>query len=131
LFPIWRGAVLYVLNNVLFKGPPAEVAADSSLQRYTIEEISAVVGLGIYMAQIYLDKARTAVINKEIVPICISLFALMFVFYIGLSFSDGLFLLTLIDAILLSPFILRQNLKGIVSGMARRVRSRASSRVSE
>jgi hypothetical protein len=92
LFPIWRGPAQYALNNVLFKGPPAEIPEGSSLQRYTIEEISAFVGLIVYTARLYADKARTAVAGKAIVDICMSLFALMFMFYAGLSFSDGILL---------------------------------------
>lgn len=84
-------------------------------RRYLIAEISAFIGTVYFVAVQNFDKAMNAVANKEIFNMASVMFALMFTFYLFLSFSDAMITVILINGILLIPYVSQTNILQMIT----------------
>jgi hypothetical protein len=98
LSPLWPKPAVAFASNILFRGSPVDIAQDSHRRRFTVEDISAFVGLAVYLVLVSAGKGIQAL-------------------------ADGLFLLTLTNAVLLLPLILGQNLRRVVADVTTAVKA--------
>jgi hypothetical protein len=101
------GGVLLSIGHLVLPPQPLKIPAESRRQRFNIAEISAFVATMKFEFGRQMDNAWGAVREKRTLNVALVMFALMFLFYLFLSFSDFVVVLIMANGLLLLPLLIR------------------------
>ena len=105
LLPTVLSPLASILGPLVLPDHVSEVTGNSAISRYNIAQISAFVGTVYYVIEGAIASAGRCLRQKQILPMLVVLFALMFLFYLFLSFSDAFIVWFFINGVLLLPFL--------------------------
>jgi hypothetical protein len=109
LFLPYFGSVLVGVLSILLPSATYEGKEDPRRKRYKLTEISAALVTAYYVAFEFVYEAFDAPLESEIFSVLVTIFVLLFVFYLLLSVGDVLAVLVVVNAVLLTPAALGQD----------------------
>lgn len=95
LFPIY----IPIIGAILL---PKQISADG--KRFELKQIAATVGSAYFMFVSFLSNAKLAIDHKMFIHMMLSIFGLMFAFFLFLSIPDYILGLLLMNTVFLTPF---------------------------
>lgn len=121
LLPTVLAPVVGALSKAILADKVVEIPADSKVSRYNIAQLSAFVGTVYYVIEGRVAGARRSLRQKELLPMLLVLFMLMFLFYLFLSFNDTLITWFFVNWVLLLPFLSQVQLSGALTKIGGKV----------
>ena len=107
--PLYFPIIKPLLRKLVLGKKVKNLPPDAPRRRYTIQEISAFLGVIHYRLHLSLQKARIGIIKRNYFFIATTLFILNFFFYVFLSMSDAFALFAILNGVMLLPFLLQQH----------------------
>lgn len=92
-----------------------ELTDESQDKRYEIAQISAFIGLLYYLCLNFFKQLDWTMKEKQLAPILVYLFILLFAFYLFLSLGDVVSVFILVNLFLLLPYLTQNSVKRLIA----------------